>query len=346
MSPTQFDITPEKRASQRQFLRRQLWVSPPVATINEVDLTGKTAIVTGSNTGIGLEIARQLLDVGVSKLILAVRTASKGEAAKKNLLTGRRAGKQSIEVWSLDLSSYDSIIALVDRTKTLERLDIFVHNAGIQKMEMEINRATGHEEVVQVNYLATALLTILLLPIIRSKNTPLQPGRLVITGSDASSMAKFKEQNCVPLLPSFNELKNFDPQDRYFTSKLLGQFFLAELAKRVPASVAIVNTASPGLCRGSELNKEAEGTMGGFIFGVIKRVLGRSTEAGARNITDAAVKHGVDSHGQYLEDGKIQPMAPIIYKPQGQKIASQLWQETMEDLAFAHVADIVKQMSN
>lgn len=307
MSPTKFDITPEQRASHRQLLKRQLWVSPPVATIKEVDLTGKTAIVTGSNTGIGLEVARQLLDVGVSKLILAVRSANKGEEAKRNILSGRRTGKQVIEIWSLDLSSYDSIIALVDRTKTLERLDIFVHNAGIQKMKLEINPTTGHDEIIQVNYLATALLTILLLPVIRSKNTPLQPGRLVITGSDASAMAKFKEQNSVPLLPSFNEPKYFDPQDRYFTSKLLGQFFLTELAKRVPASVAIVNTASPGLCHGSQLNREANGTVPGFIFGVIKRVLGRSPDVGARNITDAAVKHGMDSHGEYLEDGKIQP---------------------------------------
>ncbi|KAH8588212.1 retinol dehydrogenase 12 [Bisporella sp. PMI_857] len=346
MSATQFDITPEQRASHRQLLKRQLWVSPPVATINEVNLSGKTIIVTGSNTGIGLEVARQLLDVGVSKLILAVRTEKKGEEAKKNLLAGRSDKKQSIEVWILDLSSHDSIVALVERTKTLERLDIFVHNAGIQKMGMEINATTGHEEVVQVNYLSLALLTILLLPVIRSKNTPLQPGRLVITGSDASSLAKFKEKDQVPLLPSFNEPKYFDPQDRYFTSKLLGQFFLTELAKRVPASVAIVNTASPGLCHGTELNREANGTLIGFIFGIIKRIIGRSVAVGARNITDAAVKHGMDTHGQYLEDGKIQPMAPIVYKVEGQKIAAQLWQETMDDLAFANVTDIIKDMSN
>ncbi|TVY46996.1 Short chain dehydrogenase [Lachnellula occidentalis] len=346
MSTAHFDITPEKRASQRQLLKRQLFVSPPVYTIRDVDMTGKTVIVTGSNTGIGLEIARQLLDVGVSRLILAVRTTSKGEAAKENLLAGRRAAKQSIEVWNVEFSNYDSIIALVERCKTLDRLDVFVHNAGIQKMDFELNPTTGHEEVVQVNYLSLVLLTVLLLPVLQSKNTPLQPGRLVITGSDASSMAKFPEQNDVPLLPSFNDPKYFDPQDRYFTSKLLGQFFLAELAKHVPASVAIVNTASPGLCHGTELNRGSDGTMIGFIFSIIKRILGRSTDVGARNITDAAVKHGMDSHGQFLEDGKIQPMAPIIYKPQGQKIASQLWQETMDDLAFAHVAEIIKDLGH
>jgi len=307
MTPPLFDITPEQRASHRQLLKRQLFTNPPVYTIKQVNLSGKTAIVDGSNTGIGLEVARQLLDVGVSKLILAVRTIGKGEEAKRSLLAGRAATKQTVEVWPLDLSSYDSITALVERTKTLDRLDIFVHNAGIQKMTMDINLTTGHEEVVQVNYLATVLLTILLLPVLKSKNSPTQPGRLVITGSDASAMAKFNEKDQVPLLPAFNKPENFDPSDRYFTSKLLGQFFLVELAKRVPPSVAVVNTASPGLCHGSELNREAEGTMVGFIFGIIKRLLGRRTDVGARNITDAAIKHGEESHGQYLEDGKIQP---------------------------------------
>jgi FlaA1/EpsC-like NDP-sugar epimerase len=76
---------PEKRAGVRAFLHRQLFVTPPLP--HDVDLRGKTAIVTGSNAGIGLECARQLLDLGVSKLIIAVRNETKGEAARKNLLS-------------------------------------------------------------------------------------------------------------------------------------------------------------------------------------------------------------------------------------------------------------------
>ncbi|KAH0371406.1 hypothetical protein KCU65_g1864, partial [Aureobasidium melanogenum] len=64
MSPSyKFDITPEKEASTRQYLYRQFFVTPPLVSPQEVDLMGKTAIITGSNVGLGLECARQLLDL-------------------------------------------------------------------------------------------------------------------------------------------------------------------------------------------------------------------------------------------------------------------------------------------
>ncbi|KAK3933622.1 short-chain dehydrogenase reductase [Diplogelasinospora grovesii] len=337
-----FDVTPEKRAGTRALLRRQFFMNLPKVTQAQVNLAGKTAIVTGSNTGIGLECCRQFLGLGLSRLILAVRSEAKGETAKAELQ--RAFPRQAIEVWKLDLSLYDSIVSFAERTKSLERLDIVVHNAGVQKMTLEVNKSTGHEEVMQVNYLSAALLTILLLPVLQEKNTPQQPGRLVIVNSDVAAWAKFKERDSVPLLPAFNKPEFFDPQDRYFTSKLLGQFFLSELVKRVPSSVAIVNFANPGLCYGSDLNREAGGVPGAIWSG-IKRVLGHSTAVGARALVDAAVNHGSQSHGQYTEDGKIQPMAPIVYKPEGEKIAERLWQETMAEPAFARAAEILRRLS-
>ncbi|KAF2874115.1 hypothetical protein BDV95DRAFT_658108 [Massariosphaeria phaeospora] len=296
-----FDITPEKRATQLAFFKRQLLVKPPPVTRSEVDLSGKTAIITGSNTGLGLECARQLLDLGLSKLILAVRTTTKGEAAKRDLLAGRGSAKHVVEVWNIDLASYDSITTFVERTKTLERLDIFVHNAGLFKMTIQVNKTTGHEETVQVNYLSTVLLTILLLPVLKDKNSPQQPGRLVIVSSNEP-----RSHSCPP---------STNPEP------LMAQ---TELAKRVPPSVAVVNAANPGLCYGTGLNDEGDGTEAGYIFSLIKRIIGRSTVMGGRPLTDSAVKHGVESHGQYMEDCKVQPMAPIVYKSEGQKIAQLL----------------------
>lgn len=107
-----FDISPEKEASTSQYLYRQLFVTPPVLSKSKFNLTGKTAVVTGSNIGLGLECVRQLLDLGLSKLILAVRDESKGETACKELSTGRGLAAGVIEVWKLDLSSYDSIVRL------------------------------------------------------------------------------------------------------------------------------------------------------------------------------------------------------------------------------------------
>lgn len=301
-----FDVTPEKRATQRAFLKRQLFVTPPAVTRDEANVGGKTAIITGSNTGLGFEAARQLLDLGIGRLILAVRSETKGEDAKKQLLAGKTGDGQSVEVWPLDLSSYESVTSFVDRTKTLDRLDIFINNAGLTKLNFELNPSTNHEETIQVNYLSHVLLVILLLPVLKDKNTPEHPARLVMVNSEVASWPKFKERDSVPLLPAFDQKSSFQNQDRYFTSKLLCQFFLTELVKRIPPTVAVINAPNPGLCI-SSLSREADGTFGGFMFDLVKKLIGRSTSLGGRTLVDAAVKHGPESHGQYLEDCKIQP---------------------------------------
>ncbi|KAI3317933.1 NAD(P)-binding protein [Xylariaceae sp. AK1471] len=341
-----FDVASEKRATQLAFLKRQLFVTPPAVTRANANVEGKTAIVTGSNSGIGLEVARQLLDLGIGRLILAVRSETKGEDVKEQLLAGTSShGQAIIEVWPLDLSSYESVTSFADRTKILDRLDIFINNAALTKLHFEINKNTHHEETVQVNYLSHVLLVILLLPVLKDKNAPEHPGRIVMVSSDVASWPKFKEQDSAPLLAALDDEANFEILERYCTSKLLGQLFLSELAKRIPPTVAVVNAPNPGLCI-SGLGREADGTLGGFVFDVIKRLIGRPASIGARTLVDAAVRHGPESHGQYLEDCKIQPLAPFVYQPKGQKVAERLWKETLEELAFAKVADIIHGLSD
>lgn len=66
--PVNFGITPEKQASQLQYYRRQFFETCPATTRTDADLSGKVAILTGANGGIGVECARQLLALGLSKL--------------------------------------------------------------------------------------------------------------------------------------------------------------------------------------------------------------------------------------------------------------------------------------
>ncbi|KAL4783726.1 NAD(P)-binding protein [Aspergillus varians] len=331
----------ESRATQGAFLKRQLFSAPPITSHQEFDLTGQTIIVTGANTGLGFECSKQLLKLGLSRLIIAVRSEAKGEAAKQQLL--RDSSEVRVDVWLLDLASYDSILAFVERTKTLDRLDVVVNNAGISKRDFATNANTGHEESVQINFLSTALLTILLIPVLRAKNTPQRPGRISIVTSDTPGWAKFKEQDTRPLLAGFDD-KAFFSDDRYPTSKLLGHFFIHELAKRVPSSVVVINAPNPGLCK-SGLVREYRGTLIGFVFAIIEAILARKPAVGARALTDAAVNHGPESHGQYIEDGKLAAWAPLLYKPKGEKISNQLWEELMNELAFAGVKDILKDLS-
>ncbi|KAL4864892.1 hypothetical protein BDV12DRAFT_200707 [Aspergillus spectabilis] len=335
----------EKRATKGAFIRRQLFGEPPLVSPRELSLSGKTAIVTGSNTGIGFECCKQLLDLGLSTLIIAVRSESKGEEAKKQLLVLKRNTKCQIEVRKLDLSSYDSITSFVEFTKTLDRLDIAINNAGLNKKNFNLDPKTGHEESIQVNYLGNALFVLLLIPVLQAKNLPGQPGRISFVNSDTPSWAKFKEQNSTPLLPAFDKPENFEMMDRYSTSKLLGQLFLRELAKHVPSSAVIINAPNPGLCK-TGLVREFKGSLFGFFASIFQLLLARTSAVGARSLTDAVVNHGAASHGEYIEDGKAEPMAPFVYKPQGDRVAKQLWQETMDELAFAGVKDIISGLSN
>lgn len=304
-----FDLSPEKEASKLQFLRRQFFASPALVSRRETDLAGKTALVTGANGGIGFECSRQLLELGLTKLILAVRDETKGETARSELIAAVNPNASvSIEVWKLDYASYDSILAVARRVEQLTpRLDIAVLNAGVNRASFSLNPATGHEEDMQTNYLSSVLLMLLLIGVYkRAASTggashP-APGRIVLVSSDTAAWARFAERDKQPLLPAFDDEKaGFDKLERYAVTKLLGQLFVAELARRVPSSLVVVNCANPGLCYSGLLREQ------GPSVTIPIRIMARSPAIGARALLHAAVVQDERSHGQYVEDGKLRP---------------------------------------
>ncbi|EMD85894.1 hypothetical protein COCC4DRAFT_146667 [Bipolaris maydis ATCC 48331] len=338
----QYNITPEKQASLARFFYNQLTVTP--TEVRDVDLQGKTAIVTGANSGVGFESSRQLLDLGLSKLILAVRSEEKGKAALAKLSQGRTLDANAIEVWLVDFSDYSSVVSFAERTKSLERLDIVILSVGIFPASRKFNERTKHDEMIQVNYLSTALLIILLLPVCKAKDRS-QPARITLVSSEVSAWTSFKERNDRPLLSALDKPGNINLLDRMMVSKLLGQLFLAKLAKLVPTTVAIINSASPAGLHDTEFGKEHEK---GVIAAIGKSVMRRiyySSAVGSRTVVDAAVKHGKETHGEFFSFQKIVPMAPLVYSSEGQDIRDQLWKETMAELSFAQVETILKEIS-
>ncbi|OTA94909.1 hypothetical protein M434DRAFT_29450 [Hypoxylon sp. CO27-5] len=114
-----------------------------------IRLEGQTAIVTGSNMGLGFEAAKELASHGLSKLIPAVRDLAKGEAAKTEI--AQVTPECNIQVWSLDQESW----------------------------RLEFTRSpTGHEAHIQINYLGTALLSLLVVEPLKQR-----AGRMTITAS-------------------------------------------------------------------------------------------------------------------------------------------------------------------
>lgn len=95
--------------------------------------------------------------------------------------------------------------------------------------------------------------------------------------------------------------------ERYGASKLLAQHFLSELVKTVPSSAVVINTVNPGFCYRSGLARDVSGTVFGAIFFILSHAVGHSSAVGARALVDTAVKKSQESHGHYVEGGKLRP---------------------------------------
>jgi retinol dehydrogenase-12 len=144
-----------------------------------------------SSPGIGLETVRHLTEFDAAKVILTCRSMEKGEQAKKDIEAS--TGKEKvIQVWHLDLASYDSVREFASRVNKLERVDAFINNAGL----LDFNRAMieGHESMLTVNVISTALLSLLVLPALRltAMRFNIIP-HLVIVSSDAAFDVRYYE---------------------------------------------------------------------------------------------------------------------------------------------------------
>ena len=154
--------------------------------------TGQTVVVTGANSGLGLEAARWFVKLDAKKVILAVRSQAKGEAAQKDIETSTNR-KGVLEVWDLDLASYASVKANAARLSRLERVDVLMENAGV--VTSKFRMAEENESSITTNVVSPLLHGILMLPKLREtarnfKTTP----KLVFTSSFVHAMTKFPEQ--------------------------------------------------------------------------------------------------------------------------------------------------------
>ncbi|KAL3443900.1 hypothetical protein BJX65DRAFT_320347 [Aspergillus insuetus] len=336
----------KQEAGVLAFFRRQFRMHPPPLPPG-TDLIGRTVIITGGSGGLGVEAGRQFLRLRPAHLIVTVRSQAKGDD-----LTGKLCKEfpdATISAWLLDMESYESIQRFVQKCETLARIDIVILNAGLQKDVFERVEATGHEKTVQVNYISTALLTILLLPVLKSKTTSnsenSKPPMLSIVASDTAYWAKFNLKK--PLIPQFDDPKTFD-HTNYQRSKLLLFWFIVKLSELVSADDVTINLTNPGLTDGTSINTETFSKFNPVLRAIASRMKGfmaRTIEDGASTYIYATVLQGKESHGSYVSDWKIQPYPAVVYGETGDKAKQQLWEETMKELEFAGVANIIQHLA-
>ncbi|XP_050130274.1 dehydrogenase/reductase SDR family member FEY-like [Malus sylvestris] len=210
----------------------------PLPPINDL-----TCIVTGSTSGIGREIARQLAESG-AYVVMAVRnTKAANELIQKwqNEWSGMGL-PLNIEVMELDLLSLDSVVRFAEAWNArLGPLHVLINNAGIFSIgEPQKFSKDGYEEHLQVNHLAPALLSVLLLPsLIRGS-----PSRIVNLNSVMHyvGFVDTEDMNVVSRKRKYTSLVG------YSSSKLAHIMFSSVLHKRLPAESGIsVVCVSPGI---------------------------------------------------------------------------------------------------
>lgn len=284
------------------FVWRQF--TKPKSLPADISLTDQVAIVTGSNIGLGLAASRQLLELGLSHLIIAVRSQAKGDKAAGVLR--RDFPESTISVWTIDLESYESIRAFTDKCSTLPRVDIAILNAGLSKKYYTTIPATEHEVTLQVNYLSTVLLAILLLPILKAKKIVDAPRAPVLTivGSDLAYQADINTKG--PVLQQFNRSMAFSQFPWYAKSKLVLTMFVSKLAEYVSPDDVLINMANPGMTSGTAFFRESH-TIAVRLMGLAQLVFARSVEVAATTYVDAAVSQGKESHGSFVSDWAIKP---------------------------------------
>ncbi|KAH8901080.1 putative short-chain dehydrogenase [Thozetella sp. PMI_491] len=278
------------------------WKRLPV-TQPPADVKDRTYVITGANTGLGYECAKHLINFGTGRVILAVRTVSKGEAALNQIRkdTGRTGAG---EVWQLDLESFDSVEQFAKRLETLDRLDVLVENAGIARIRyFEIE---GVESTLMINVLSTILLALRALPKLRETAVKFgTKSNLAIVASntalypDVAGMFDGVHGN---LFETLSRPETMD-EHRYPFSKQLAILATRNLASLLPLSdnKVIINVVNPGFCK-SELAREANGVQR-VMMNIMKLLLARTTEQGSRTLLNAAFS-GPDSHGCYMSSCK------------------------------------------
>lgn len=240
-------------------------------TFNDIpEQSGRVAVVTGANSGIGFETARMLAARG-AHVVLACRSAEKGEAALEKIRAEAPSG--AVELMLLDLSDLDSVAAFVDAFAAAhQRLDLLIDNAGVMVPPFGRTKQ-GFETQFGTNHLGHFALTLRLLPLL--EKTP--GSRVVVVSSTAQNIGRidFEDLNW--------ERRSYRAWRAYGQSKLANIMFALELSRRLAAqgSGIVVTAAHPGYTA-TDLQRNS-------TFQALNPLLAMKPEGGALPTLRAAV---------------------------------------------------------
>ncbi|MFM6930670.1 MAG: oxidoreductase [Novosphingobium sp.] len=280
--------------------------------------SGRTMIVTGSNTGIGFEIARVLAQRG-ARVLLACRSRDKAEAAMARI--GAVAPGANLAFLPLDQGDLASVRAAAEIAGQESRLDALINNAGVM-MPPLTRTAQGFEQQFGVNHLGTFALTGLLLP--KLAETP--GSRVVITSSIAHKTGRIDFDN-------LDASKSYSRGDFYSQSKLANLLHMTELDRRLRAAGSPVSALAchPGVAA-SELTRHIPlGSLLGGAMGLFLNTAAKGSWPALQAATDPAAQSGDYYGSQQLREMRG-PSGQAQRAPQACDlgVARRLWDVSVE----------------
>ena len=304
--------------------------TPAWSTADIPDQTGKIALVTGANSGIGLETARELVRRG-AHVILACRNPQRAETAVSDLsITIEASGADgSVSVELVNMGVLDSVQAMADRIKRdHHHLDLLVNNAGIMAVPRSLS-VDGVESQLATNHLGHFALTARLWPLLLASDA----ARVVSVSSLAHRPGMFDFDDMTLAMP-----RAYSPMGAYRRSKLANLLFAYELQRRAdrsftepssdrrpPLSVA----AHPGLTE-TRLATDGERPL---WFRLLRPAIG-TTIQGPPMGTLPTLRAAADPAavgGQYYGPAKLKEMAgpPVLVQSNARShdpaLAQRLW---------------------
>ena len=255
------------------------------------DLTGKTIIVTGGNSGLGFESVKAFVNNG-AKVVMASRSLEKAEKAKTEILRNNPGG--SVELGALNLSDLSSVRRFANEFKSKhDRLDVLLNNAGIMMTPFGRTK-DGFENQFGTNHLGHFALTGLLLELLKNSS------RIVNVSSLAHKRGEIDFDNLL-----YDNGKSYAPMKAYRRSKLANLLFTYELQRRFASNEikTIAVAAHPGVSI-TNLGKHLEDKLMYKLLLPISGFFTHSPAGGALPQIRAAVDPDVRSGQYYGPDGR------------------------------------------